>query len=233
MMKKLVITDNKSIRRSVYSRLRKSIVDNEMAPRERLVETKIAKDMGVSRTPVREALQDLEREGLIDKILRVGYVVRPISRQELEEICRIRGVLEGLAAGLAMENAYDRLVRELRKNILVSEEKIAKGDYKAFVQLGAQFHEIIAKTSKSARLFELTQLLRRHMLRYRVQSVHQAEPALRGIAGHKAILDAIVGRDQAEVCRIIESHLAASQEDILFYAFNESPEQGKNKGTDM
>jgi GntR family transcriptional regulator, rspAB operon transcriptional repressor len=221
MMKKLVITDNKSIRKKVYSRLRKSILDNEMAPRERLVETKIAKDMGVSRTPVREALQDLEREGLIEEVLRVGYVVRPISRQDLEEICRIRGVLEGLAAGLAIEKAYDRLVRDLGRNILVSEEKIAKGDFKAFVQLGAQFHEIIAKMSRSTRLFELTQLLRRHMLRYRIESVHQTEPALRAIAGHKAILDAIIGRDQAHVCRIIEGHIIASQGDILLYAFKE------------
>lgn len=220
-MKKLVIKDNMNIRRRVYSGLRKRIVNNEIAPRERLVETKIAKETGASRTPVREALQDLERDGLIEKIPRVGYIVRPIDKEELEEICRIRMVLESLAADWAIEKSHGKLVRELEKNIALSEEKISKGDIKAFVELGAQFHEIIARMSKSGRILELIQLLRRHMLRYRVQSVYRSEQVLRAIAGHKAILKAIERSDEAEVTLAIRNHLAQSKMDILHYAFDD------------
>jgi DNA-binding GntR family transcriptional regulator len=224
-MKKLVIKDNMDIRRSVYSGLRKRIVDNEITPCERLVETKIAKETGASRTPVREALQDLERDGLIEKIPRVGYIVRPIDKEELEEICRIRMVLEALAADWAIEKSHSKLVRELEKNIALSEEKISKGDIKAFVELGAQFHEIIARMSKSSRILELIQLLRRHMLRYRVQSVYRSEQVLRAIAGHKAILKAIERSDEAEVSLAIKNHLVQSKMDILHYAFDDARQE--------
>ncbi len=226
-MKKLVIKDNATIRRDLYNYLRKQILTNEIPPHERLVETKIAKETGASRTPVREALQDMEREGLIEKIPRVGYVVRPISEEELGQICRIRTVLEELAAAWAVDKSHEKLIRELKKNIAVSEKKILKGDIKTFVELDGQFHEIIAKLSRSTRLLELTQLLRRHMLRYRIQSTYHSDPARRAIAGHKAILNAIERSDETALNRAIHYHLEQSKKDILYYGFKENPEKTK------
>jgi DNA-binding GntR family transcriptional regulator len=104
-MRKLVIKDSKTIRRRIYEYLREQLLNGEIPPRQHLTEAKIANEIGTSRTPVREAFHSLELEGLIESIPRVGYVVKSISEQEVEEICEIRMAIEGLAACWAMEKA--------------------------------------------------------------------------------------------------------------------------------
>ena len=220
-MRKLVIRNAKSIRQKIYKHLREQLLNGEIPPRQHLVEAKIAKEIGTSRTPIREALHSLELEGLIESIPRVGYVVKAISENEVEEICEIRAAVEGVGARWAMEKAPQKLIEDLKKNISISEEKAAQGDPKVFVELDAQFHEIIARLSGSKRLQELGQTLRRHMLRYRIQSIYLTENVLRAIQGHKGILEAIEKGNVEEVIRAIKCHLEQSKIDILRYAFKE------------
>jgi DNA-binding GntR family transcriptional regulator len=222
-MRRLVIKDSKTIRRRIYEHLREQLLNGEISPRQHLIEAKIAKELGTSRTPVREALHSLELEGLIESIPRVGYVVKPISEQEVEEICEMRMAIEGVAARWAMEKAYKKLVEELEKNISVAEEKVSKGDVRVFVDMDARFHEIISKFSGSKRLLELAQTLRRHMLRYRIQSIYSVDNVLRAIQGHKGILRAIRKRNLEEVNQAIRRHMEQSKSDILRYAFKETP----------
>jgi DNA-binding GntR family transcriptional regulator len=209
------------MRQKIYGHLREQLLNGEILPHQHLVETKIAKEIGTSRTPIREALHSLEFEGLIESIPRVGYVVKPINEDEVEEICEIRAAIEGVGARWAMEKAPQKLVEDLKKNIAISEEKVVRGDPKAFVELDAQFHEIIARLSGSKRLQELGQTLRRHMLRYRTQSIYLTENVLRAIQGHKGILEAIEKGNLEEVSRAIKRHLEQSKKDILRYAFKE------------
>jgi DNA-binding GntR family transcriptional regulator len=96
-MKKLVIRPGKTIREKVYEYLREGILSGTIKAGGRLVESDLADSIGTSRTPVREALHTLEREGLVESLHRVGYVVRPISELEVSELCEIRLVLEALA----------------------------------------------------------------------------------------------------------------------------------------
>jgi len=127
-----------------------------------------------------------------------------------------------LGARWAMGKAHGKLVGELEKNITASEEKVSKGDVRSFVDMDAKFHEIISRLSGSQRLVELAQSLRRHMLRYRVQSIYSVGNVLRAIQGHKGILGAIEKRDLDEVNRAIGYHLEQSKKDILRYAFKET-----------
>jgi len=227
-MRKLIIKNTKSIRQKIYGHLREQLLSGEIQPHQHLIEAKIAQDIGTSRTPVREALHSLELEGLIESIPRVGYVVRPISEEEVEEICEIRAAIEGVAARWAIEKAHKKLVAELVKNISISEDTVSKGDVKAFVDMDAQFHEIISKFSGSKRLLELAQTLRRHMLRYRIQSIYLTDNVLRAIEGHKGILQAIEKSDLEEVNRAIKRHLEQSKKDILRYAFKETGFEGSS-----
>jgi len=222
-MPRLVIKDTKTIRKRIYEHLREQLLNGEIAPPEHLIEAKIANELGTSRTPVREALHSLELEGLIESIPRVGYVVKAISEEEVEEICEIRMAIEGVAVRWAMEKAYKKLVEELEKNISIAEEKVSKGNVRAFVDMDARFHEIISKFSGSKRLLELAQTLRRHMLRYRIQSIYSIDNVLRAIDGHKGILRAIEKRNLEEVNQAIRHHMEQSKSDILRYAFKESP----------
>lgn len=224
-MRRLVIKDTKTIRRKIYEHLREQLLNGEITPPEHLVEAKIAKELGTSRTPVREALHSLELEGLIKAIPRVGYVVKPISEQEVEEICEVRMAIEGVAVRWAMEKAYKKLIEELKKNISISDSKVSKRDAKAFVDLDAQFHEIIARYSGSQRLLELAQTLRRHMLRYRIQSIYSVDNVLRAIDGHKGIVRAIEKQDLREVNVAIRNHMEQVKRDVLRYAFKASSKE--------
>ena len=220
-MKKLIIRKNKSIRQKVYEHLREEILNCGIKPGERLVESVIADRIGVSRTPVREALHTLEREGLVEAIHRVGYVVRPISEEEVSELCEIRLALEGVALRWALQKAPEKLAEALKKNLTLSQQHLDAGDVKAFVELDAQFHDLISRTAGSKRLLEMTESLRRSMLRYRLQSIYSEDNVQRAINGHKAILKAIEEGDKRAAQRALRAHIRQSKKDILYFGFRE------------
>lgn len=185
------------------------------------METKIAQLLGVSRTPVREALHSLEVEGLVEARPRLGYVVKAISEKEVEEICEIRVAIEGIAIKWALERNKERLIKGLERNLALSERRLAKGGPKVFVDLDAQFHEVIARSSGSERLVEMAQMLRRHMLRYRIESIYVMDNVLRALEGHRAILKAVKEGDEVEAFEALKRHIEQSKEDILRYAFRQ------------
>ena len=224
-MKKLVIKESKTIRRKVYDFLREQLLSGAIPPHERLIETKIAQEVGISRTPVREALHNLELEGLIESIPRVGYVVKAISRDEIEEICKIRTINECLAARWAMQRITPRELQALEKNLSVSEEEARQGNARSFIELDAEFHEIVARASGSERLLELCQMLRRHMLRYRIESIFNAENVIQAIAGHRRIFECIAKKDEACIEQAVKDHLETAKQDVLRYAFGEDQQK--------
>jgi len=199
--------------------VREQILRGQIAPNERRIEAKIAQDIGTSRTPVREALHSLEIEGLIESIPRIGYTVKAISDREVVELWEIRCLLEGLAVRWAVEKAAKKLVKELKKNIVRAEEQVSRGNLDVFVELDGQFHETIARLSGGQRLLELTQALRRYVLRYRLESIYLPDVAFRAIEGHKEILRAIEKGDDAEISLALKNHLEQSKRDTLKYAF--------------
>jgi DNA-binding GntR family transcriptional regulator len=221
-MKKLRINKGDTARKQVYNYIREQILSGAIAADQRLLETKIAKDIGTSRTPVREALHSLELEKLVVSVPSVGYVVTSMSEEECKQICQMRGLIEGLAAQWAMENAHRKLVRELSKNIALAERVVSEGNVAGFIDLDAQFHETIARLSGSERLLEMAQMLRRHMLRYRIQSIYLKETALRAVEGHRGILLAIEAGDTEAANRAIRFHLDQSLKDTLRFGFKES-----------
>ncbi|MFZ0449560.1 MAG: GntR family transcriptional regulator [Desulfatiglandaceae bacterium] len=220
-MKNLVIRQNKTIRQKVYEHLREAILNCEIKPGERLVETDLANRIGVSRTPVREALHTLEREGLVEALHRVGYVVRPISKDEVSELCGIRLALEGVALRWALQKAPSELTEVLRKNVILCQQRLDAGDVKAFVGLDAQFHDLISRVAGSKRLMEMTQRIRRSMLRYRIQSIYSEDNVIRAITGHKAILEAIEKGDARAAQSALRAHIRQSRKDILYFGFRE------------
>ena len=227
IMMKLVIKKGLPIRKKVYNYLREQILNGLIPPNTLLIETKIAKEIGASRTPVREALHSLELEKLIKLTPSIGYVVRPMSEEEVKQICEIRGLIEGLAARWAIEKAHEKLVKELAKNIVAAGNEVANGNIKTFIELDAQFHEIIAKLSGSERLLELAQTLRRHMLIYRTQSIILKDVVLRAIDGHKRILEAIKVKDIDGVGKAINYHIEQSLKDTLRFVLKEDMDKDK------
>lgn len=228
-MKKFVIKPGKTIRQKVYEYLRESILSGEIKPGERMVESDIAGRIGTSRTPVREALHALEREGLLESTPRVGYVVTSISEAEVSELSGIRLALEDLALRWALEKNSKKLVEGLRENVYRSEELLAAGDVKFFIEMDAQFHEIISKIADSKQLTEMTQNMRRHMLRYRIQSIYTAENVQRAIAGHRLVFEAAAEGKTQKARDALQSHIEQSRKDILYYGFKNQDQEKKSR----
>jgi DNA-binding GntR family transcriptional regulator len=217
-LNKFIIEDNDTLRKKVLNYLREKILSGAMGPDERLIETRIAREIGVSRTPIREALHSLEQEKLVKAIPRVGYVVTRMQKEEVEEICEIRVAIEGLAIQRAIERAQKQLAKDLRKNILKQRNEISKGNLRAYVELDAQFHEVSAVLSGSSRLIDMTQMLRRHMLRFRIQALYIIETALKSLKGHERILDAVEKGDPRAAVAVLEEHLKSAKDDVLHYS---------------
>jgi DNA-binding GntR family transcriptional regulator len=198
-LSKFIIEDSDTLRKKVLDYLREKILSGAMCPDERLIETKIAREIGVSRTPVREALHGLEQERLVRAIPRVGYVVTRMQKEEVEEICEIRVAIEGLAIRRAIEREQKQLSKDMRKNILRQRSEISKGNLRAYVELDAQFHEVSAVLSGSSRLLDMI------------------ETALKSLKGHERILEAVEKGDSKAAVAVLEQHLKSAKDDVLHY----------------
>jgi GntR family transcriptional regulator, rspAB operon transcriptional repressor len=211
----LKIRDNISIRSQVLNQLRTFILNSKIAPGERLYEEKLAAGIGSSRTPIREALHVLEREGLVESIPRVGYRVRGLHREEFDEIVEIRKAIECLAAIWAADRLNNSTVEDLKNNIKKSRELIERGQVKKFVDLDAKFHERIARASGKKRIYEMSQNLRSYMLSYRITSRGEEGVAQRAVAAHERILRAIGTRNEEKIRKAIIAHLNQVRKDVL------------------
>jgi DNA-binding GntR family transcriptional regulator len=203
-----------SIREKVYSAIRSEIFRGRYPRGERVVETQLAKEINTSRTPVREALHMLEREGLLEAIPRVGYKVREIQWNEVQEICEIRAVNEILAARWAMKRITAQEIGALEQNLAIAEKELKSGRPEAFVELDGEFHEILVNASRSKHLMELCQLLRHRMLIYRIESLYLPDPVLGAIRGHRNIINCLKKKDRKGLERAIRDHLEFAKKSI-------------------
>ncbi|RJQ57893.1 MAG: GntR family transcriptional regulator [Desulfobacteraceae bacterium] len=223
MDEKLFIGTLVSIRERVYEYIRNRILSGQISPSTRVIETKLAREIGTSRTPVREALHLLESEGLLESIPRVGYRVKEIKSDDVEEICEIRVINETLACRWAMERMRPEALKAIEKNLETAKDEAEAGRPETFVEHDAEFHELLVRASGSRRLLELCQMLRRHMLRYRIESLYLSEIVFRAIDGHRRILDCLKAKDPERIEDVVREHVEQSKKDILRYAFDRQP----------
>jgi GntR family transcriptional regulator, rspAB operon transcriptional repressor len=219
---KLKIEPPVSIRDRIYDYLKQEILNDKIPEDAILVETRLAEQMGVSRTPVREALHFLEKEGLLELLPRAGYRMRRVDWAEFEEIVQIRKVVEALAASWAITRIKSEELEALKQNVLQSEATIQQGKLSVFPELDAQFHEILARASGSKRLIDLIQILRSDMLRYRIKSLHRTDTAALSLDGHRRIFQCLLERNSSGLEDAVRNHLDQAKKTIRRYAFDDS-----------
>lgn len=206
-----------SLREQVYNDLRMAILTGRIAPGVRLVEAALATDMGVSRTPVREALHKLDLEELVYSIPRVGYMVNDMTEYEIEDLFSTRTAIEQLAARWALEKITPEEIERIEDNLKKSDRILKEGLTKKMIDLDTEFHEIICKASRSKRLYQISQMLREHMLKFRIACLHIPEIGKRSRDGHFEILKAIKSKDPRKTDDSILQHMLATKKDILNY----------------
>ena len=205
-----------SVREKTYDYLKSNILSGRFVPGERLAEEHLAEELGVSRTPVREALHKLEQEGLIDPLESRGFCVPHDSPEEIEDLFDIRTVLEGYTLKIICERITDEQIEKLEEMIDKAEDALRRKRIDEVFQWNTQFHDTLHSLVADKRRFHsLIVNLRKYMLRYRKDTLQNLGAGKRDIDGHRQSLLALKLKDP-ELCeRVMRIHIRLSKEDAL------------------
>ena len=203
------------LRDIVFKTLREAIITGELKPGERLMEIKLANELGVSRTPVREAIRKLELEGLVIMTARKGAEVAPINEKDLMEVLEIRKTLEGLACELAAINTKKTDIEILRQINELIKVAIEKDDIETITNQDVAFHEAIYKTTNNKRLVQMLHQLKEHIFRYRLKYIKNMKNKKAIVEEHESIIRALEKKDQKSSRKEIEKHIEVQERYIL------------------
>src|SRR6056297_1383377 len=212
---KLEINEYKPLREVVFEVVRKSIILGKMEPGERLMETQLAEQLGVSRTPVREAIRKLELEGLVVMVPRRGAYVASMSVKDISETFEIRAALEGLAASLAVEKITPDELESMEVNVLKMSQYIEEKNIEMIVETDEKFHDILISAGRNQKLSQMISLLREQIKRFRLASLSKDNRQSLVLGEHRQILEAIADRDQTRAQLLVEEHIANSEDSLL------------------
>ncbi len=202
------------LRDVVFNTLRQAILTGELKPGERLMEIHLANKLGVSRTPIREAIRKLELEGLVNIIPNKGAYVTGISDKDVHDIYMIRSMLEGLCVRWATEHITQEQLEELDEIILLSEYHMDKGHSDQLTELDGRFHQILYEASKSRILDHVLSDFHKYVQLARRTSVKTEERAIKSIGEHNEILNAIKAKDAEKAGNLATIHIMHVMENL-------------------
>jgi len=235
-LKPIKFDQYKPLREIVYESLREAILQGRLKPGERLMEIQLAEELGVSRTPVREAIRKLELEGLLVMAYRKGVYVSDVKAKDIIDILEIRAVLEGLAAGLAAERITAEELEEIelilhqhKYNINFSPNFLEgdnqgrdfslPADYERdlahMVEMDTKFHDLIYRASRNKRLEQIITLLKTQIQHFRATSLAQPGRTRIATEEHKKILEAISERNVSLAQELAQKHIENAEEALL------------------
>ena len=206
-----------SIQQDVASRIRDKIVRGEFPSGASLSEVSIAEELGVSRTPVREALKQLQAEGLLVIRPKVGTFVATPRRVDVIELFQLKEILEGAAAGLLAQRGEIPELRQLRVNVQQSQAAVRAGDVEAYAALVEQFHTLIVSGANNGKLAHQYKLVMNQLAYPRLVQTSVSLPGRleRSDQEHQRALEVITAKDGATAERIMRDHVRASREALL------------------
>lgn len=197
----------KSLGQHVFENLKSGIIKGRIAAGSRIVESRLAEALGISRTPVREGLHKLEREGYVAKLPRGGFCVLGLSREDVEETFGIRGVLESYAARLAAEKHRRGELKALEDKIAAFQNCLDRGDLAALPGINTAFHDLLYALSRSPKLIKMISDLSDPIYRFRHLILQNRRLAQVSNADHRQMLALIRRRDAAGVEKLVRGHL--------------------------
>ena len=195
------------LREVVFNTLRQAILRGELKPGERLMEIQLANKLGVSRTPIREALRKLELEGLVNMVPRKGAEVADITEKSLRDVLEVRKALEELSVQLACEKITEEEIEELKRVAERFKDTLDDQDVTKIAEADVAFHDIIYTATDNQKLILLLNNLREQMYRYRVEYLKKEEAYPQLIAEHEELIDNISKRNKEEATRIMCEHI--------------------------
>ena len=202
------------LRDVVFNTLRKAILRGELKPGERLMEIQLANKLGVSRTPIREAIRKLELEGLVVMIPRKGAEVAKITVRDLKDALEVRMAIDSLSVKLACERLDEDDKTEIKQACVAFREAVKSGNVQAIVEGDERFHNTIYRASKNQKLITIAMNLREQVYRYRFEYVKDFSYHENLIREHDQITEAILKGDVETAQKIMKEHIY-NQEQIV------------------
>ncbi len=209
-----VVGKRRPVGEMAYVSLKGAIVRGDLHPGQRLVESALSAQMGVSRIPVREAIKKLEQDGLIEKPKKGGFIVKNPSRKEIEETFGIRACLESYATALATVHMDASTIDRLENVLKLYRDALERRDISNMTQLNNQLDEIIFSASGSEKLSALIANFRDFISRYRKALLTCMDYAAISLSDHEKIVEAMKEGDEERVEKLVRKHLLRGR-DIL------------------
>jgi DNA-binding GntR family transcriptional regulator len=205
-----------SVREKTYEHLKSDIFAGRFAPGERLAEEHLAEELGVSRTPVREALHKLEQDGMIEPLESRGFCIPKDSVEEIEDLFELRTVLEGYTLKIICQRISEEQIATLEGIVDKAENALRRKRIEEVFTLNTQFHDMLHDLVADKRRFHsMIVNMRKYILRYRKDTLQYLGAAKRAIDGHRQILLALRLKE-CDLCeRVMRIHIQQSKEDAL------------------
>lgn len=205
----------KSLSQQVFDTLKGAIMRGDVPPGRRLVESHIAESLGISRTPVREAIFKLEKEGLLKKLPKGGFSVVDLTEDDIDETFGIRSVLESYAARLGAIKYDEGELQPLEDKVKEFEYHLEKGNMEELLSINTQFHDMLYALSRSPRLIRMINELRDQIYRFRRIILKKKETAIISNNDHKQMIEAMKKRDAERVEALVREHILRGKELVL------------------
>lgn len=216
------VTDKFSLRGRVFHKIREDILNGKYKENDELREVAIGEELGVSRTPVREAFRQLELEGLIQIVPNKGAYVTGITRKDVQDIYMIRSLLEGLCARWATENITEEQMAEMEENIFLSKFHAEKGHYDQLAELDNRFHEIMYEACNSKMLEHQLRDFHQYVLRVRKKTLSNVNRGRKSNEEHEQIMEAIKAKDGDRAQALANAHMINAYNNMVKNGLNEA-----------
>lgn len=207
--------ESPNLRERVYEILKKAIIFQEIPPGQKIDEGSVAKQLGVSRTPIRESLCRLENEGIVKIIPRRGAFVAKHSKESIIEILLVREVLEGFAARLAVDHIDERTIDEMKSLFRDFSESNIRGRSKDYTQADLKFHTLIVKKSKNSWLTSLMNTLNDHIQMLRLRTVALEGRPEHSLREHLKIIGALEKKNDSLAESLMRKHIQNVRKSVL------------------
>ena len=219
------VTDKYSLRGRVFHKLREDILSGKYEDHEELREVAIGEELGVSRTPVREAFRQLELEGLIQIIPNKGAYVTGITEKDVKDIYMIRSLLEGLCARWATEYISNEKLEEMEENVYLAKFHAEKGHLEQLTELDNRFHDIMYEACNSKMLEHHLKDFHEYVLRVRRKTLSQVTRGTASNKEHEKIMEAIKAKDADNAERLAHQHMINAYENMVKGGLHEAYER--------
>ena len=202
-----IVNKQKHLRDHVFEKLQQAIYSGKLKSGEKLTEKKVAEELDVSRTPIREAIYRLASIGLIKIIPHRGFLICKWSFKEIKDVIEIRIALEMLAVRLAIKRILPEEIKELNNLIIKMDKAVKKEDIKKASNLNNEFHNRIIFASKNKELCEAIESIKNKIYHFRIISISSPNRLTESFEEHKKILDAIINKDIELAQALISQHI--------------------------